>query len=750
MISSKDLSASLVGALATLPQVIAYGLIAFSPLGTDWVIYGLTASLGSAILFGLLTASLSTNPSLLSGPRAMTALVIAGSIQAGLNIGLSPELTVLMSFSGIVIAGFFQYLAGILKVGHLASYLPVPVLGGFVTASAFLVIFKSLPIALNLPQENFPSSLFSGEQNIDTWALLVSGITLIIAFSLEVLIRAIPSALIGIITGTAVYYIGLDYFDMPEGQLIQQIETSNWLLVMSIFPAEPDWHLFINNIGIAFSVGVSVSLLAAFDTVLSLIALDKQIGTSSNLNKELKHHGLTNMLMGVVGFLPGSGTMNRSMAVYQSRPNSNRLANIGSSLMLFLLVIVLLPMLGGLPLWAAIGMLIAISFQAIDRSFFEKILSIIGKKIPFRQVLIGDVFVELVVITTALVFSLNAAIGVGIFISVLMFAIGTGRSPVRRIILGSRLYSKIQRPAEELEFLEQHGSKIAVFELQGALFFGSSVELLTETKKIIRQNIQFLIMDLRKLSSVDSSGASTIIAVKKLCSDNNIQLFLSCLEVERRLFQEKLDLQGNHDRRKSKLTPRWIWLNMHANRVFEYIELESIYDDTYSALAHCEELLLKHSGFKAKDSLRRSIDSSNLLNGLNDEEVRRLSRFTEIRKFRADENVFLQDSNGDSAYFLVKGKMDVLLEIPGSSRKRRITTLIAGNLFGEMSLLDHQSRSASVKAATDAMCFKISKDNFDQLRKSHPEIGFKLMKNLNQILSNRLRQASNVIAELEQ
>ena len=172
-------------------------------------------------------------------------------------------------------------------------------------------------------------------------------------------------------------------------------------------------------------------------------------------------------------------------------------------------------------------------------------------------------------------------------------------------------------------------------------------------------------MDLRKLSSVDSSGASTIIAVKKLCSDNNIQLFLSCLEVERRLFQEKLDLQGNHDRRKSKLTPRWIWLNMHANRVFEYIELESIYDDTYSALAHCEELLLKHSGFKAKDSLRRSIDSSNLLNGLNDEEVRRLSRFTEIRKFRADENVFLQDSNGDSAYFLVKGKMDVLLEIPG-------------------------------------------------------------------------------------
>jgi hypothetical protein len=53
--------AAFVGVLATLPQAVAYGLIAISPLGAEWAVFGITASVGSAILFGMLSGGFSSN-----------------------------------------------------------------------------------------------------------------------------------------------------------------------------------------------------------------------------------------------------------------------------------------------------------------------------------------------------------------------------------------------------------------------------------------------------------------------------------------------------------------------------------------------------------------------------------------------------------------------------------------------------------------------------------------------------------------
>jgi hypothetical protein len=53
--------AAFVGALATLRQAVAYGLIAISPLGAEWAVFGITASVGSAILFGMLSGGFSSN-----------------------------------------------------------------------------------------------------------------------------------------------------------------------------------------------------------------------------------------------------------------------------------------------------------------------------------------------------------------------------------------------------------------------------------------------------------------------------------------------------------------------------------------------------------------------------------------------------------------------------------------------------------------------------------------------------------------
>ena len=66
--SAKDLGPAFVGALATLPQAVAYGLIAVSPLGPEWAVFGIMARVGTSIVFGIFTGALSSNPFLVSGP----------------------------------------------------------------------------------------------------------------------------------------------------------------------------------------------------------------------------------------------------------------------------------------------------------------------------------------------------------------------------------------------------------------------------------------------------------------------------------------------------------------------------------------------------------------------------------------------------------------------------------------------------------------------------------------------------------
>lgn len=127
-----------MGALTTLPQAVACGLIAVSPLGAGWSVFGIMASIGSAIVFGLLTAAFDSNPFLISGPRAVTALVFAVGIQAGLDRGLDPETALFLSFSGVMVSGIFQMVSGFLQLGHVVMYLPLSVLAGSMSASAHL------------------------------------------------------------------------------------------------------------------------------------------------------------------------------------------------------------------------------------------------------------------------------------------------------------------------------------------------------------------------------------------------------------------------------------------------------------------------------------------------------------------------------------------------------------------------------------------------------------------------------------
>jgi CRP/FNR family transcriptional regulator, cyclic AMP receptor protein len=104
-----------------------------------------------------------------------------------------------------------------------------------------------------------------------------------------------------------------------------------------------------------------------------------------------------------------------------------------------------------------------------------------------------------------------------------------------------------------------------------------------------------------------------------------------------------------------------------------------------------------------------------------------------IVKHPAGHEIVVKGENGVGFMIILDGTVTVST-IQGKDRK-----LGAGDSFGEMALLDHEGRSANIKADTEVSLATIPEWNFKPFLKEHPEVAYRLL----QVLSQRVRQAES-------
>lgn len=679
----------------------------------------------------------------------MTALVLATGLQSALDRGYGAQEAIALAFAGVVVAGLLQLFAGLFRVGRMVAYIPLPVLAGFVSASAILVMISSLPMVLGLPDRGLWDILKGGLGGVSMWAVAVGGVTMFCTFAFEGRVRFLPAALLGLMVGTMTYH-GVPYIlDQPRGPEVGYIDVMTLARMPLLLEGNLNWSSLWHELDIPLLSGLSIGLLSAFSTILTTGALDNATGSESDSNRDLCFHGLLNMLMGILGFLPASGAMTRSTGLVSAGAKT-RAANIGASVMFLLILAVLAPVVATLPLWATAGMLTATGVQAIDKRTLEKIRGILARSVPYPRVLAGDVAVTVAVVFTALLTNLITAVGVGIALAGLLFVLGMSRDPVRRVYQGMKIHSKVLRPSQHMKVLEEQGHKIAVIEVQGALFFGACARLQSQAKRLLAQGAEYLILDFRHVTSIDSTGSALLRTLAINCAEAGGRLVLSCIEPERRLDAAARRRHVDAAGKPIRASLRWVWLNLDASGVIPLIGEEWICDDSDTALAKCEEILLLRSGRSGKPGMRGIVASSATFAGLARGQIIALRRYARRHRFAAGEVVFAQGEPGGRAYFLVNGRMDVLIDIPGSVRKRRVSALTEGTLFAEMGLLDGGGRSATVRAVQSSACFSIDAQNFASLQQDFPDVALILLRNLSRQFANRLRLANIMISELEQ
>ncbi len=142
-----------------------------------------------------------------------------------------------------------------------------------------------------------------------------------------------------------------------------------------------------------------------------------------------------------------------------------------------------------------------------------------------------------------------------------------------------------------------------------------------------------------------------------------------------------------------------------------------------------------------------------LFRDLTDSEIRFLERCVHVRHYHVGETVFRQGEVGVGMYLIIKGRIEIFVFDPlakdDNSREIYITQLLAGDFFGELSLVeDNGRRTATAVAREETMLIGFFKPDLNEILSRRPSMGTKITLRLAEVLGRRLKETTEKVSEL--
>lgn len=129
-----------------------------------------------------------------------------------------------------------------------------------------------------------------------------------------------------------------------------------------------------------------------------------------------------------------------------------------------------------------------------------------------------------------------------------------------------------------------------------------------------------------------------------------------------------------------------------------------------------------------------------LFSSLNRRELIVVEALKHERRYLAGEIVFDEGDEGEAIYAIVSGEVEILRGEGG--RQQRLALLGAGEVFGELALLDQAPRAAQARTREDCAVVVFFRADFMNLLETHPKVASKIALSLARHLGGRLRQAN--------
>lgn len=140
--------------------------------------------------------------------------------------------------------------------------------------------------------------------------------------------------------------------------------------------------------------------------------------------------------------------------------------------------------------------------------------------------------------------------------------------------------------------------------------------------------------------------------------------------------------------------------------------------------------------------------SKALFGGLGDRKLKMVASFLKEGQFKRGTTIIKEREVGDRMYMIVKGNVEIFKYNTDRKEEESISTLGEGDSFGEMELIDIQSRSATVKALEDVETVSLSNSDLLKLSKEDLEAFSIIVVNIARIISRKLRKTDNKLVSI--
>ena len=230
----------------------------------------------------------------------------------------------------------------------------------------------------------------------------------------------------------------------------------------------------------------------------------------------------------------------------------------------------------------------------------------------------------------------------------------------------------------------------------------------------ISKECQTLVLSVRRCTTMDDGALSLLLRLNKEYEKDGKTLLIT---------------EYGHLDLLTSLTQKYV----------DFLRFQELDD----ALYFLEATILESNGYTAKREPVQLIDQQ-LLNGLSQHEVNELTKHLIRKCYAAGEVIIRKGSTAEDMFFIESGRVSIHDTVDGH-RDFTLAIINSGNSFGEMALLDKQSRSANVTAHTNVSCFVMLYEILDKVE-SLSGIKVKILTNLGASLSSRLRSANKEIA----
>jgi SulP family sulfate permease len=413
--------------------------------------------------------------------------------------------------------------------------------------------------------------------------------------------------------------------------------------------------------------------------------------TDLDTNRELRDAGIVNVVSGAFGGIPGYHALSLTALAYQMGVDA-RVAGVVAALVPLTAVVFGAAVIELIPRLVVGGALVFVGLGFIVDWVWDQ-----RRTLPLSEYL-----VVLTILAVIVARGLLPGVAAGLVLAVVLFAVNYSRlEQIADAAFGETYRSNVDRPPSERDELRSHADEVQLLLVSGFVFFGTSSRLLERIRRRVEGvDLRYLVVDLRRVTGMDSSAVMSFRKVAQLAEAKGFELVLAGV-------------------------PGGVRARMERGGVVQADRVVRFEPDLDRALERCEDGVLGR--------VPTGLEPSAAIAGLPADVWDRFERIT-----LAEGAVLIeQGSTPDDVFVLEAGRLRIEMTTPQGARVR-LSTVLPGVMVGEIALYTGADRTADVVAETPSVVRRLGVGELERIEREEPQLAVALHRWFAATLAERL------------